>query len=72
MQCSFVMTDLSHGTSVNTEHLYVLEVICFQKTSLFLEVIMVTVLIKQKLNKSYNMIMEGHEETKGYLIMQIS
>lgn len=33
---------------------------------------MVTVLIKQKLNKSYNMIIEDHEETKGNLIMQIS
>jgi hypothetical protein len=31
---------------------------------------MVTVLIKQKLDKEYNMITEAHEETKGYLIIQ--
>jgi hypothetical protein len=28
-------------------------------------------LIKQKLNKLYNMIMEDHEDTKGNLILQI-
>jgi hypothetical protein len=35
-------------TSANTAHLCVLEVICFQKTSIFLDIIIVIMLIKQK------------------------